>query len=167
MPQTYDITITIAPFSDPFVSPTPNAPVTLPNRSPLKIDVTPAGRRVTVVQPVLSPTYVPGSITVKAPTDGKGRRLKLHFTVVEQPPIPPVVTGAPYFEVGLVFSQVNGGKLPVPDKHGRGGFPDFTVDDDGLLVTDAFSFESEYEFVLLIQNAYGGMALVDPKIRNT
>ena len=166
MAQIYDIKITIAPFSDPFVAPTPNSPVTLPNRSPLKFDVTPALRRVTVVQPVLSPTYVPGSITVKAPTDGKGRRLKLHFTVVEQQPAVPVATGAPYFEVGLVFSQVNGTKLSVPDKHGRGGFPDFTVDDDGLVVTDAFSFASEYDFLLLIQNVYGGMALVDPRIRN-
>ncbi len=166
MAQTYDITITIAPFSTPFVVPTPNHPITLPNQSPLKIEVLPAGKRVSVVQPVLAPSYVPGSITVKPPTDGKGRRLKLHFTVVEQQPTPPVATGAPYFEVGLVFSQVAGAVLSVPDKHGRGGFPDFTVDDDGLVVTDAFSFESAYDFLLLIQNGHGGMALVDPRITN-
>ena len=167
MAQTYDIKITIAPFMTPFVSPLPNTPITLPNRSPLKIEVSPSGKRITVVQPVLSPTYVAGSITVAPPPDGKGRRLKLHFTVVEPETTPRPDRGGPYFEVGLVFSQVNGGKLPVPDKHGRGGFPDFTVDDDGLVVTDAFSFESEYDFLLLIQNVYGGMALVDPRIRNT
>ena len=166
MAQTYDITITIAPFSDPFVSPTPNAPVTLPNRSPLRLDVTPANRRITIIQPKFSPKYVQGSVIIAPPTDGKGRRLKLHFTVVEQQPPQPVASGAPYFEVGLAFVQNNGTKPLVPDKHGRGGFPDFTVDDDGLTVTDAFSFEAEYEFVLLIQNAAGGMALVDPRIRN-
>jgi hypothetical protein len=166
MPKTFDITITIAPFSTPFAPSTPNAPITLPNRSPLKLEVSPANQRVTLVQPVLSPTYVPGSITINPPTNGRGRRLKLHFSVVEQQPTPPVATGAPYFEVGLVFSQVGGGPLPVPDKHGRGGFPDFTVDDDGLVVTDAFSFKSEYDFLLLIQNVNGGMALVDPRISN-
>ena len=58
---------------------------------------------------------------------------------------------------------------PLPNssrRHGRGGCPDFTVDDDGLTVTDAFSFESDCEFLLPIQNANGGMALVDPRIRN-
>lgn len=167
MPQTYDIKITIAPFTGPFAPPTPNSAVTLPNRSPLRIDVTPPGKRLTVVQPILSPNYVPGSITVAPPTDGKGRRLRLHFTVVEPDTTPPTSKGGPYFEVGLVFSQVNGVKPTVPDKQGRGGFPDFMVDDDGLTVTDAFSFESDYDFLLLIQNAIGGMALVDPRIRNT
>ena len=43
----------------------------------------------------------------------------------------------------------------------------FVSDDRGITVRDEDTSDSSYEFVLVIQNAAGGVAVVDPRIINT
>ena len=147
---TANIKITIPAFTTPFSAPGSGATVSIANCIPTNMVMTsgPADR-VSVTPPTGSGAgYVPGSITVT----GK-KSVRLAFSVVD-------AGGARYAECGLVFTTgtVNAG--------GTDNFPDFIVDDDGLLVTDSAGFSGSYSFLLLVQNSVFGMGLIDPKIIN-
>ncbi len=144
---TANITITIPPFSTAYPSdgscPTiTNCPVTnmVKDSGPNRVRVNGAG------------DTPPNTVFVDAPGHGEKKPVRLAFTVVD-------TAGANYAECGLVFNTTT-------SRGGSDNFPDFLVDDDGLMVTDSNGFAASYSFVLLVQNATFGVGLVDPKIVN-
>ena len=168
MPKSADasIVISIAPFASAFTAPVANQNITLTNISPTNMAFDPGktnSRRVAVTPPTGSGTssYTEGSISISAPGTGNGRSLNLGFRVVEVQPSVPVPSGAPYMLVGLVFSGT--GDLTGVN------FPDFEKNSDGSLVvtdSDGNTSATTYEFLLLVQNNKGGIALIDPRIIN-
>ena len=147
---TANIKITIPAFTTPFTAPGSGATVSMANCIPTNMVMTsgPADR-VSVTPPSGSgSSYVAGSVTVT----GK-KPVRLSFSVVD-------ASGGVYAACGLVFTT--GTTNPV----GEDNFPDFMVDDAGLVVTDSAGFSGHYSFLLLVQNSVFGMGLIDPRIIN-
>jgi len=148
---TANIKITIPAFTEAFLPPDPDGKVALKNCLPTDMVLESGPATVTVTPPVLETANTPyafGKIAITG-TDP----VRLGFTVVD-------AGGGAYAECGLVFNK------GLNAAYGKDAFPDFIVDDDGLLVTDADAFRGDYSFLLLIQNKYFGMGLVDPQISN-
>ena len=158
------LTILIPTFSLPWVQPSPTMP-TLPmtNCTPTQFGLTvqtPSGEgRVTIVQPGGSGSgYVPGTVTIS-----RGLPLQIAINVVSGSLAAPTVQ---YTECGIVFALLPA--LYGSQPNGRDNFPGFVVSNNtGLVVLDSLSFGSRYEFMVLIQNAQGGVAVVDPRITNS
>lgn len=159
------ITIVIDAFTAAWSPPTPGQPsFTVQNCLPqafIPVINTPAQGRIAVVQPSGTQpgqSYVPGSITIS----GSGA-LTLCFKVISG-----VGSGAVnYTECGLVFGWLATPKRTQIDPGGRDAFPNFVSSDRGLIVTDDGGFAATYEFMLVIQNPAGGVAVVDPRITNS
>ena len=148
---TANIKITIPAFTAPFSPPGPDGTVALANCLPTDMVLESGPATVTVTAPVPATATTPyefGKIAITG-TDP----VRLGFTVVD-------AGGGAYAECGLVFTT------GLIDAKGKDAFPDFIVDDDGLLVTDADAFRGNFSFLLLIQNSNFGMGLVDPQISN-
>jgi hypothetical protein len=146
------ITITIPPFTTPFAPPDlANGTIKLTDCQPTNMVMVSGPANVTVIAPVPATDntpFVDGKIEITGIDP-----VQLGFTVVDS-------SGGRYAECGLVFTTGN-----IYAK-GTDGFPDFLVDDDGLLVTDADAFRGKFSFRLLIQNGNRGLGLVDPQISN-
>lgn len=69
-------------------------------------------------------------------------------------------TGATCAVVGIAIDPESGSG-PTWD-----AFPSALVNDNGLTLRDSDPTNSSYDFVLLVQNAAGGLGLIDPKITN-
>ena len=147
---TANIKITIPAFTTPFAAPGSGATVSVANCIPTDMVMSSGpSDRVSVKAPTGSgPRYVAGSVAVT----GK-KPVRLSFSVVD-------AGGAAYATSGLVFTT--GTTNPV----GEDNFPDFMVDDAGLVVTDSAGFSGHYSFLLLVQNSVFGMGLIDPRIIN-
>lgn len=65
--------------------------------------------------------------------------------------------------VGVVIDPDN----PLPDPFGRNAFPSALINANGLLLSDRDPSQSSYEFMLLLQNPSGNLALLDPRISNS
>jgi hypothetical protein len=147
-----NITITIPPFTDSFLPPKSNAgTIKLAECQPSNMVLVSGPANVTVIAPVPATENSPfqdAKINITG-TDP----VQLRFTVVDD-------SGGKYAECGLVFTT---GDIYAT---GTDGFPDFVVDDQGLLVTDADAFRGKFSFQLLVQNSNRGMGLVDPQISN-
>lgn len=147
--STANIKITIPAFTAAYTPPGTGATVAVTNCLPTDMILESGSSRVTVTAPSGSGSgYVPGSITIS----GK-KSIRLAFSVVD-------AGGGGYAECGLVFTS------GTANAQGQDAFPDFIVDDDGLIVTDANGFSGSYSFLLLVQNSKYGMGLIDPKITN-
>lgn len=175
------VTITINPFTGPFVSPSGAGTACLASLQPYDmIEVNDPARRITVrrptgtgsAQPGSPPTaYVAGSITI-AGTGGT----KLNLTVVDN-----AATPATYIVCGVVFNLTADGvayrakcaaaaAAAGGNPTGRDNFTDFSCNADSSVTlndADVLAGTNNYEFLLLIQNSVGGMAIVDPQITNT
>ena len=157
------VTITIQPFVAPFVS-TATPPTVM---QPYDITKTsdPAGW-IVVTRPKGPETaqggplpYVSGSIAV---TGNSNARLDLTFHVVDN-----AATPAQYIVCGLLFSKMAATLRALPPGTGRDIFTEFTCDSVGdLTVQDTRTAAGNYNFLLLIQNRYGGVGIVDPQISN-
>jgi len=154
------VTITIQPFTAPFVS-TGSPPVVL---QPYDIaDTFDPANRIAVTRPSGSGSaqggggsYVPGSITVS----GSGN-LDVTFHVVDNASPPGI-----YVVCGLLFSKTMS-PVGLPPQTGRDVFTHFKCDEVGdLTVEDAKTASATYNFLLLIQNLIGGMGIIDPQITN-
>ncbi len=155
------VTITIQPFVAPFVS-TATPPTVM---QPYDIaDTSDPAHRIVVTRPSGSGSaqggsgpYVPGSIAVT----GNGN-IDLTFHVVDN-----AATPAQYIVCGLLFSKMADALRALPPESGRDIFTEFTCDTVGdLTVHDAKTAAGKYNFLLLIQNRYGGVGIVDPQISN-
>ena len=155
------VTITIQPFVAPFVStatpPTVMQPYDIANTSD-------PANRIAVTRPKGpgsaqggAAPYVPGSIAVT----GNGN-IDLTFHVVDNAAPP-----GQYIVSGLLFSKMADALRALPPETGRDIFTEFTCDTVGdLTVHDAKTATGNYNFLLLIQNRYGGVGIVDPQISN-
>ena len=157
------VTITIQPFVAPFVStatpPTVMQPYDIANTSdPANwIVVTrPKGPNTALggVEP-----YVPGRIAVSGNTNA---HMDLTFHVVDNASSP-----GQYIVAGLLFSKMADALRALPPETGRNIFTEFTCNSVGeLTVHDTRAAAGNYNFLLLIQNRYGGVGIVDPQISN-
>ena len=173
------VQITIYPFSDPFVSPSGGGTTSISTLLPYDVDqVKNPVKRITVARPTGpktasgSPplTYKQGKITIS----DKGQ-VKLDLVVVDNADSP-----ASYTVCGVAFSLSAAGVeylarqaaagVDVSKAPGRDNFTDFSCNPDGSVTlndADVLAGTNNYEFLLLIQNSLGGMAIVDPQITNT
>jgi len=159
------ITIVIDPFTAAWVAPTPGqTSFTVGNCLPqsfIPVISAPVQGRFTITQPsgtAPGQQYVPGMIAIS----GTGA-LTICFKVISG--VGSAATN--YTECGLVFGWLSSGVASGVLPDGRDAFPDFISNDRGIIVTDSAGFSSTYEFVLVIQNPVGGVAVVDPRITNT
>lgn len=81
-------------------------------------------------------------------------RVSMRFTVTDS-------TGASCAVVGIAIDPLGGS-----DPFGRSAFPTALVTSNGLTLADHNPTNTNYDFVLLIQNAAGQLGLIDPKITN-
>ena len=156
------ITIVIDDFTTPWQPPQPGQQsFTVTNYAPLSfipVLSPPVQDRITITQPGGGNS---GSITIS----GSGA-LTIRFKVISGVG----ATHTRYVETGLIFGLLSsGGRLQRGESpiNGRDNFPMFVSDDRGITVRDEDTSDSSYEFVLVIQNAAGGVAVVDPRIINT
>lgn len=156
------VKITIKPFTDP--APTPSPPsgsgssFQYGSYGPIKslqtillTDTTSGSKRLKLTQPKnpLSVDYVVGLISV----GGRGN-LKLNIAVVDDAS-PPTV----YAISGLLFTPRDASTVSV--------FPDFSCNGNGSLdLDDVFKTAGPFSFLLVVQNASGGVAVIDPQISN-
>lgn len=163
------VTITINPaFTDAFVLPSQAYPLKLIFPYAMgatydqsgRIDVkSPTGIGSSQPGPPPGVPYVNGSIGVFGPGS-----LKLTLVVND------IVSPTPnvYTVCGLLFNLVTGLETaafrPAP---GRDTFPSFTCNSDGSVdIDNTHTVLKTYNFLLLIQNYLGGMAIIDPLISN-
>ena len=114
-------------------------------------DTTIGQKRLTLTQPtnVLTTSYVSGKIEI-----GGSGNLKLNIKVVDDAASP--VT---YVLSGLLFTPRDATTLDA--------FPDFTCLADGSIdLTDMFKRTAPFNFLLVVQNYLGGVAVIDPQISN-
>jgi len=156
------ITIVIDPFTAPWVDPSIERPTfTVSNFLPQSFIALPPHPRIQITQPGSKDgQYVPGGITVS----GIGP-LTICFKVISGSG----TAAVRYTETGLIFGlvTVNGVLQFSHKKTGRDNFPDFISSEAGVTVTNDAAFAGSYEFVVVFQNAAGGVAVVDPRITNT
>lgn len=156
------VKITIKPFTDSVPTLTPASgsgsgfkyatfgPIKSLQTTALK-ETTSGQKRLTLTQPtnVLTPNYVPGRIDI-----GGSGNLKLNIKVVDDAASP--VT---YVLSGLLFTPRDATTLDA--------FPDFTCLQDGSIdLTDMFKRTAPFNFLLVVQNYFGGVAAIDPQISN-
>ena len=156
------VEITIKPFTDPVPKLTPasgsGGAFKYATFGPIKdlqtmalTGKTNGQTQLTLTSPknVLTPDYVPGTIQIS----GSGK-LKLNIKVVDD--AKPQVT---YVLSGLLFTPRNATTLDA--------FPDFTCLKDGSIdLTDMFKSIGPCNFLLVVQNYLGGVAVIDPQITN-
>lgn len=175
-----EVKITIEPFPDAYIAPTGGGTASLKSLLPYDMTETndPANRvavrRPTgngTAQPGNPPTlYVEGGITIS----GNGAT-KLNLSVVDN-----AIKPATYTVCGVVFNITAAGMAYREQRAadalvsgvapGRDNFTDFTCDSNGKVIlndADVLAGTTHYEFLLLIQNDIGGMAIVDPQITNS
>lgn len=163
-PDAY-ITIVIDPFTAPWQNPSVEQQTfTVANFQPLSfipVLTPPVQGRFTITQPSGSgPSYVPGNIVIS----GTGA-LTICFKVISGAGS----AATRYTETGLMFGLITvAGQLERGNSRtGRDNFPSFVSSDAGILVTNDDKFSGSYEFVIVIQNADAGVAVVDPRITNS
>jgi hypothetical protein len=167
MPSSATVTITIDPrFDATYVQPTPpTTPVKVMLPYAMANTSDPDGR-ITVTSPTGKGTsqpgnpgdpYVPGTIKVS----GHGNiDLTIYVNDTQLPP-------DDYTVCGLIFNLLVTARLDFKPAPGRDIFPSFKCEEDGSLTLRRARWALQtYEFVLLIQNDVGGMAIVDPRISN-
>ena len=155
------VAITISPFSAPFTPPNPPS-ISLPvlETRALTVGFAP-GKRIDLKQPtgMGTPYYLPGQICVSKPNGNPNLTLTLEVydsARNEYPVCGVLFSPLPAFKDELAITAFSPTSFPAFTCHAGGG-----VDLESI-----FDANKRYSFVLLVQNALGGMAIIDPLISN-
>lgn len=156
------VAITINPFSDPYSSPNPPT-VTMPVMETTALTkVSDPSNRITLAQPkdVGTHCYTPGKILISRPSPGHPN-LTLTLEVYD-------TAGHEYAVCGLLFSPTSAFRDEFAILFSSPtSMPSFTCHQGGGVDLDSvYEAGTKYSFVLLVQNAIGGMTIIDPQISN-
>ena len=155
------VAITIKAFSVPFTPPTPPS-ISLPVLETIALTVgLDPGKRIDLKQPsgMGTPYYLPGEIRVSKPIGNQNLTLSLEVYDSD---------GNEYPVCGVLFSPTTAFKDEFAiTAFSPSSFPSFTCHQGGGVDLESiFDANKRYSFVLLVQNAVGGMAIIDPLISN-